>query len=139
MPALIFTTPPHPAEAVRDPHDLPSFETDDNQREILYLPPLLSSLPANAPPHPGQPAELTTSTRLPDIDPVSLSLHRALHSFRPKDARYASVPYEEAFNWDDLRLPEDEERDWYCVAFRSKRKTGSDGNRAYSQHRWEKY
>ena len=38
-------------------------------------------------------------------------------------------PYAEAFNWDELELPADEEREWYCVAFRSKRKEGSDSGR----------
>lgn len=47
----------------------------------------------------------------------------------PRDDRYASVGYEEAFNWDELRLPEEEEREWYCVAFRSLRKPGSESGR----------
>jgi hypothetical protein len=74
------------------------------------------------------PKVLTTETRLPYIDPVSLSLHRALHYFRPLNDKYASRAYGEAFNWDELRLPEDEEREWYCVAFRSRRKEGSNGD-----------
>ena len=70
-----------------------------------------------------------TTTRLPDIDPASLSLHKALHGFSPATERYADTAYAEAFNWDELELPEDEEREWYCVAFRSKRKEGSDSGR----------
>ena len=125
----------------RDPHVLPTF-TSRSQSPILYLPPLLSSLPAGVV-HPGYPITspafsspsaprpLSTETRLPSIDPASLSLHRALHNFRPVTEEYSTVPYSEAFNWEELELPEDEEREWYCVAFRSKRKEGSDGGREY--------
>ena len=67
-----------------------------------------------------------TETRLPDIDPISLSLHKALHHFKPTSPDYADTAYEQAFNWFELRLPKDEEREWYCVVFRSKRKSGSD-------------
>ena len=131
-------TPPRHSE--RDPHEQPTFTAESlahPTEPVLYLPPLISSLPIHAqhpptstsdPTRNGAPAVLTTSTRLPDIDPVSLSLHRALHYFRPLDEKYASRPYDEAFNWSELRLPEDEEREWYCVAFRSRRKQGSDGD-----------
>lgn len=139
MPALTFTTPAHPAhahahgDAHRDPHELPEFH-DGPSSELLYLPPLLSSLPANAQ-HPDDAPGLHTDTRLPDIDPVSLSLHRALHAFRPLSPKYASTPYKDAFNWADLVLRADEERDWYCVVFRSKRKPGSDGSPLYEADR----
>jgi hypothetical protein len=43
---------------------------------------------------------------------------------------FLGTPYGEAFNWDQLVLPEHEEREWYCVVFRSKRKAGSDGDRS---------
>ena len=85
---------------------------------------LLSSLPEGY-----VPPLILTETRLPSIDPVSLSLHRALHIFKPIRDDYANkdvVGYGEAFNWSDLKLPIDEERDWYCVAFYSKRKVGSE-------------
>ena len=68
-----------------------------------------------------------TEIRLPDIDPTSLSLHKALHHFKPVTPDYAKTPYDQAFNWSELRLPKDEEREWFCAAFRSKRKAGSDG------------
>jgi hypothetical protein len=132
---------PEPVSS-KDPHQFPTFDPQhlaESNTPVLYLPPLLSSLPADVqqasidihdiiksnndlyqPP-------LTTATRLPDIDPASLSLHKALHHFRPLSADYASVPYAEAFNWDELELPENEDREWYCVVFRSKRKPGSDG------------
>jgi hypothetical protein len=80
-------------------------------------------------PSPSENPPLTTETRLPDIDPVSLSLHKALHHFRPLSSDYASTPYADAFNWHELELPIDEEREWYCVAFVSKRKDGSNGER----------
>ena len=138
---LTFTFPPHPSQALRksgdlpreterDPHNLPKFHGDPT-KPILYLPPLLSSLPHILPPQvvdSNRPA-LVTETRLPDIDPPSLSLHKALHNFRPVTDAYADVPYTEGFNWNELELPEDEEREWYIVAFHSKRKDGSDGGR----------
>ncbi|THH04389.1 hypothetical protein EW146_g10192, partial [Bondarzewia mesenterica] len=120
----------------RNPHHLPKFSSTTLTRPtepILYLPPLLSSLPHSYPAHlPATGKALkTTETRLPDIDPASLSLHKALHHFGPVTEKYASAPYVEAFNWDDLELPEDEEREWYCVAFRSIRKQGSEAGPLY--------
>ncbi|KAL0956593.1 hypothetical protein HGRIS_002729 [Hohenbuehelia grisea] len=133
-------TPSSP-KAPRDPHHLPTFDTQSiiqPTEPILYLPPLLSSLPPQhasvATPRTAYPP-LATVTRLPDIDPVSLSLHKALHSFKPYDANYASKPYAEAFNWSELVLEEDEERDWYCVVFRSKRRPGSENAPLYEADR----
>ncbi|KAF7376137.1 UPF0643 protein [Mycena sanguinolenta] len=120
----------------RDPHSVPVYD-DNKTSPVLYLPPLLSSLPDTFPPVPvpfGN-SPVVTQTRLPDIDPVSLSLHKALHYFRPKDEHYARHPYDEAFNWDQLVLPEEEEREWYCVVFRSKRKAGSEGQSLYEADR----
>ena len=144
--SLTYTHPPHPSEVstglrltlngssthtINDPHKLPTFgeSSASHSVPVLYLPPLLSSLPEQLEPVPLDSAQppLVTETRLPDIDPASLSLHKALHKFAPKDADYAATPYAEAFNWTELSLPEDEEREWYCVVFRSKRKAGSDG------------
>lgn len=125
------STPLQPQEpSERDPHLLPSFELKEHTEPVLYLPPLLSSLPERIPAPELSPSypPLITETRLPDIDPASLSLHKALHHFRPLTSDYAEVPYGEAFNWSDLNLPEEEEREWYCVAFRSQRKAGSDGD-----------
>jgi hypothetical protein len=116
-------------------HDPPAFDETHGEEEILYLPPLLSSLPhshlntSESDQKKEKNVPLRTETHLPSIDPVSLSLHRALHKFKPIDTYYASEPYSEAFNWVDLDLPLDEEREWYCVAFRSRRKTGSDSGR----------
>ncbi|KAG5645213.1 hypothetical protein DXG03_006731 [Asterophora parasitica] len=149
--SLTFTHPPHPSQlshtepaaltvslepVERDPHDLPSFDSTSLTKPhapVLYLPPLLSSLPDRYPsePIPSENPPLVTETRLPDIDPASLSLHKALHHFKPLDADYANKPYPEAFNWSELVLPEDEEREWYVVVFRSKRKAGSDGGALY--------
>jgi len=127
------------AAAIRDPHDLPEFSTQNvPAAPILYLPPLLSKLPdglAHSPiPSPENPP-LSTDTRLPNIDPVSLSLHKALHHFSPRSPEYSSTPYAEAFNWSDLQLPEHEEREWYCVVFRSKRRAGSDSGPLYEADR----
>ncbi|KAG2043417.1 hypothetical protein BDR03DRAFT_941337 [Suillus americanus] len=121
----------------RDPHELPTFNSKSLTKPpctVLYLPPLLSSLPHEL-------GVLHTSlkqqpklseTHLPDIDPASLSLHKALHNFHPATPYYAEVPYDEAFNWTELELPEDEEREWYCVVFRSKRLPGSDSGPLYA-------
>ncbi|KAJ4483458.1 hypothetical protein J3R30DRAFT_3284103 [Lentinula aciculospora] len=156
--SLTFAHPPHPSELrgkgnpysmfslplegspssspPRDPHRIPTFDSTslvEAKIPILYLPPLLSSLPGNLQ-HPELPDEhppLVTETRLPDIDPASLSLHKTLHRFRPLDSHYSEKPYAEAFNWQELSLPIDEEREWYCVVFRSKRKAGSDGGSLY--------
>lgn len=139
---LTFTAPLHPGLAnalrasppvhVRDPHNLPTFSANgEPTTPILYLPPLLSSLPHVLKPPKIDPklAPITTDTRLPDIDPASLSLHKALHYFRPLSNAYADLPYADGFNWRELELPEEEEREWYIVAFRSKRRDGSDGGR----------
>lgn len=121
----------------RDPHDLPTFySSGEPTTPILYLPPLLSSLPNNI-----SSLEVDTShppltidrfdTHLPDIDPASLALHKALHRFQPLSDAYADVPYADGFNWHELDLPADEEREWYIVAFRSIRKAGSDSGPLY--------
>ncbi|KAL0574952.1 hypothetical protein V5O48_006997 [Marasmius crinis-equi] len=114
----------------KDPHQFPDLDTG---APVLYLPPLLSSLPPSFEriPHASENPPLFTETHLPNIDPASLSLHKALHHFRPISESYASTPYVDAFNWSELSLPEDEEREWFCVVFRSKRKPGSDGGSLY--------
>ena len=104
---------------------------------VLYLPPILSLLPAEyrqltaslvdsqtTGPH----TPLSTESHLPSIDKASLSLHLALHRFRAVTREYAVVPYAEASNWNEIELPEDDEHEWYCVAFNSKRRAGSDGD-----------
>ena len=121
---------PESSRSNRDPHNLPDFSDSQPQTSpILFLPPLLSALPHGLfhtpAPSPDQPP-LTTATHLPDIDPASLSLHKALHYFSPVNPYYATQAYAESFNWDSLNLPEDDEREWYVVAFKSKRKPGSD-------------
>ena len=121
----------------RDVHQLPTYSSSPSE-PILYLPPLLSALPQGYT-HDARialPRTLATESRLPTIDEASLALHKALHHFRTLTRDYATVPYNAAFNWDELVLdiPLEEEREWYCVAFRSKRKEGSDGGRKYSLH-----
>lgn len=117
----------------RAAHELPRFEGADPTAPILYLPPLLSALPKtyhgevvpessasssssdSDDDHSHAHAHNYTETHLPSIDPVSLSLHRALHKFRPLDDRYANVPYGQAFNWAKLDLPLEEEREWLVL------------------------
>jgi hypothetical protein len=118
-----------------DPHDPPFLGKEAPvhfDQPILYLPPLISSLPCSFPNHTHASTDRvpkTTEARLPDIDAASHSLHRALHNFCPLTENYAATTYAEAFNWDELDLPEEDEHDWYCVAFRSIRKPGSDSGR----------
>jgi hypothetical protein len=130
------TEPIHDGKA-RDPNDFPTFTSRSLTKPVstvLYLPPLLSSLPRGlpAPPISTDRPPLVSDNRLPDIDPVSVSLHKALHHFRPLTDDYARFPYAHAFNWSELELPEDEEREWYAVVFRSKRRLGSDSGRKCS-------
>lgn len=118
----------------RDPRELPTFDSKsltNPPSTVLYLPPLLSSLPHELGVLTLEQQPMLSENRLPDIDPVSISLHKALHNFHPATPYYAETPYEEAFNWTELELPEDEEREWYCVAFRSKRLPGSDSGPLY--------
>ncbi|KAG9316330.1 hypothetical protein JVU11DRAFT_2361 [Chiua virens] len=124
----------------RDPHVVPTFTTEsitNPTSTILYLPPLLSSLPQDVsiPSIIVERQPMATDSRLPNIDPVSLSLHKALHHFRPLAEGYAAHPYSLAFNWSELDLPVDEEREWYAVAFRSRRKKGSDSEPLYEADR----
>jgi hypothetical protein len=121
-----------PKEIKRDPHDTPVFDKGFAHftQPIFYLPPLLSSLPdtVSLPPPTVSTGRVpkTTKSRLPDIDPASLSLHKALHNFAHVTEDYTTAPYENAFNWNDLELPEDVEREWYSITFRSTRKQGSE-------------
>jgi hypothetical protein len=102
---------------------------------LLYLPPLLSRLPADTAPASSPVAKEATidytASHLPRIDSTSLALHRALHVFRPVTPLYAIAPYPSSFNWSDIILEDDptgsvrgQEREWYIVAFRSKRREG---------------
>lgn len=179
MPGLTFipiqpqaAPQPDAERQERDPHLLPTFTNKsihEPTEPVLYLPPLLSALPASLssktlkpsrsrgnhdyynqyydrptdpvalpklPPHPDR--LHPTATRLPNIDPASLSLHRALHFLKPREG-FARLPYAEVFNWGDIGAAyrsDDEkvasgelEREWYVVAFRSRRKAGSDSGR----------
>ncbi|KAF9519213.1 hypothetical protein BS47DRAFT_1337441 [Hydnum rufescens UP504] len=74
---------------------------------------LLRPHPSRRATHDSQPL-LLIDAHLPDIDPT---------------------PFPEAFNWDELALPEDEAREWYCVVFRSRRKLGSDSGPLYDADR----
>ncbi|WVR07246.1 hypothetical protein IAU60_004287 [Kwoniella sp. DSM 27419] len=126
-----------------DHHQLPSADVEEISFDpILYLPPLLSPLPASHP-HQREHERLNRAkdalrdfeTRLPDIDPASLALHQALHSFAPVNEDYASTSYDEAFNWSSLTLPKSVSREWYCVVFRSRRKPESANLSLYKADR----
>jgi len=147
-PALSFVSSPASStselvlkDLPHDPHDPPFVGKDAPihfDQPILYLPPLISSLPCSFPNHTHTSTDRvpkTTEARLPDIDAASLSLHRALHNFCPLTENYAATTYAEAFNWDELDLPEEDEHDWYCVAFRSIRKPGSESGPLYEADR----
>lgn len=117
MPQFTFSIVDHPSmlqlctnqDPVRNQHHIPKDECG-GLKPILYLPPLLSSLPVSyqAVEGPFLHPPLTTETRLPEIDPASLSLHHALHRFRPIDDQYATRIYPEAFNWEQIQLPEED-------------------------------
>lgn len=54
-----------------------------------------------------------TESHLPAIDTASLALHYALYKFRVLDLEhYATAPYEQAFNWKEIQLPLELEREW---------------------------
>ena len=121
----------------RAAHELPNFEATDPTRPTLYLPPLLSKHPQTYEKddkeshklhsHPTEPGPLHNQN--------AFSIHRlgvsfSAPKFKAVDDKYASTPYGISFNWAQLELPEDKERHWYCVAFRSRRKPGSDSGRA---------
>jgi hypothetical protein len=130
--ASVIIDPPEHSHSKRDPHDLPDF-SDPNPptSPVLFLPPRLFTLSYDLPhtleASPDQPPPPTSS----DLDPASLSLHRALHHFSPITPYYATQPYAESFNWASLVLPEDQEREWYAVVFKSKRRPGSDSGSAF--------
>jgi len=135
--ALRFSHPSHPSASIEssDSHNIPNISPQSKSDEPRLLP-LLSSLPESysvevpSDLNPSSPPILT-ETRLPDIDPPSLSLHKALHHFKTITPDYANTAYDKAFNWSELRLPKGEEREWFCVVFRSRRKAGSDGISLY--------
>ncbi|KAI5477882.1 hypothetical protein MNV49_005775 [Pseudohyphozyma bogoriensis] len=131
----------------------PTLPQQTEGEPLLYLPPLLSLLPPNSRPstpsprHTPTPSSSSTAfsfsaptisyttSSLPSIDPASVALHDALHNFKPVSTNYAREEYAEAFNWPDLVLPEDIEREWYIVAFRSIRAPGSPSKDLYQADR----
>ncbi|RSH82748.1 uncharacterized protein EHS24_007742 [Apiotrichum porosum] len=124
------------APAFHAHHQPPPATAPPNEDPILYLPPLLSGLPHGVKHEdPTHPRNHEFDTRLPDIDPASLALHQALHYFRPNDAQYAATEYNEAFNWDELALPSNVEREWYGVVFRSRRRPESSSLSLYAADR----
>jgi hypothetical protein len=124
-------------------HTVPHTSTSETipSDPVLYLPPLLSPLPTSLRYTPSLStqgktlAELEFATRLPDIDPASLALHQVLHGFRPLGSDYSTTPYNHAFNWSEINLPEEVEREWYCVVFRSRRNKESSSLSLYQADR----
>ncbi|CCM05718.1 uncharacterized protein FIBRA_07950 [Fibroporia radiculosa] len=142
MPTSALNTLSTPTADIALAEDVsrPSIVSLSSPNPILYLPPILSSLPENtlsveAPVYIQGSNPLTTDSRLPSIDTASLALHTELHRFHPITSDYASVPYDLAFNWEDLHLPESAEGEWYCVVFRSKRREGSNSGPLYEADR----
>ncbi|GAA5916128.1 hypothetical protein JCM8208_002216 [Rhodotorula glutinis] len=125
---------------------LPALESSSSRVEPGPGPALFDSARATSSPSgyaPGSAADATgapvayTASHLPTLDLVSHALHHALHAFRPVTPRYATSPYADSFNWADLRLEDDssgrvkrEAREWYIVAFRSRRNDGLPEDRA---------
>lgn len=108
-----------------------------------YTPPLLSRLPTTLLATPYSQPQLAfdekavgyTISELPSIDPASLALHYALYRFRAISDAYATLPYHQAFNWQDITLPEEIQREWYIVAFRSTRRKDADSDKLYQADR----
>lgn len=123
--ATLAVLPSSPLKTAAEQQQLEQF-TSQTLATRYVIPPLLSRLPAALVASPGQhptPVPISaleqanrvghTESRLPDIDTASLALHYALHSFRVMDTeRYAAMPYKDAFNWDELHLPQELEREW---------------------------
>lgn len=129
---LSLTSLPGDFDHQSDPHYLPTFESIEyarQRRPTFYLPPLLTlPLEALCLPEPTSSYQPYT-TYLPDLSAVTLALHKALHQFRPLTENYAETPFDEAFNWEELYLPEDAEREWFAVVTHSKTKDGSNDGR----------
>lgn len=60
------------------------------------------------------------------VDEASKLLSIALTKFRHITDDYARECYEKAFNWNEIELPLDVEKEFYCVVFRSRRKPDVD-------------
>lgn len=112
-----------------DPHYLPEYSA--RQQSTFYLPPLLSlSLDALRLPEPAGSYRPYT-TYQPDYSAATLALHRALHHFRSVTDNHSETPFEEAFNWDELYLPVDAEREWFATVTYSKAADGSNDGALY--------
>lgn len=99
----------------RAPTDLPDLRKTPSA-DLLYLPPLLSLLPASIPPSTPSISDAQsvgyTTSRLPTVDAASIALHHALHSFRPTTPNYAYDDYPDAFKFHEIELPVEMEREW---------------------------
>lgn len=132
---LAASVVPVPAVA-RQPSELEQL-WNEPAASVLYIPPLLSRLPDTpltatlySPPSSLPDSAVSwTDSHLPAIDTASHRLHDALRHFRPVTNAYAFVPYADAFNWSEMDLGLDTEREWYVVAFRSLRAPEADPER----------
>lgn len=127
--ATLAVLPSSPLKTSTEQQQLDHF-TSQTLATRFVIPPLLSRLPAALVASPGQPPTPVpisaleqanrvghTESRLPSIDKASLALHYALHSFRVMDTeRYAAMLYKDAFNWNELLLPQELEREWWVGA-----------------------
>lgn len=133
-PAELDASAVPPPALAQAPDELARLWNEQTSSSVLYIPPLLSRLPHSTPAPSSSITSLPdtsvswTDTHLPSIDPASLRLHAALRHLRPLTNAYAFVPYAAAFNWAalDLGLGPDSAREWYVVAFRSRRSPAAD-------------
>lgn len=96
-------------------------------RHLHYIPPILSSLQEAPHDAPG--------LRQASLTPTTIALHSALTSFKPTSHSYATMPYEDAFNWNEINLPIEASGTWYAVAFRSRRASDADDRLLYESDR----
>lgn len=101
------------------PTSLPDATSSSSLSSFPVLPPLISRLPPALLASPSTPVPTPapsvgyTESHLPAVDEASLALHHALHKFHVIDVEhYANAPYDQAFNWSELKLPEEVVREW---------------------------
>lgn len=120
--AAASTSPPS------DPHYLPTFTPSaPPSTPILYLPRLHPQHHADPPSAGRHPWDRARGGSTPPSAAATLALHKALHRFRPATEDCAHAPFEAAFNWAELALPEDAEAEWFAVAFYSRHAHGAGG------------
>ena len=120
-----------------DPHYLPTPHKNSSPAHPsprLYLPLPVSSLAAKYEQLPEP-----TSSYLPfkvetfssEVAAVTRQLHKTLHRFKPTSDQYTEMPFEVAFNWDELTLPEDMDQEWFAIVTHSKHPDGPNAARKF--------